>query len=274
MRVLTARALDTDVSVASDDERVLDGVRAVMATYPPALGEPTLRYVLDVARAIVFRNGEELAAGFAAASFAPYFERDLYDVVIERAAPSLLVHGAVVVRDGVAILLFGASGAGKTTTCRALVARGARYVTDEIAAIDAESRARGLPRPLSLGPASPPHDPAAHALRGHMGSYRFVARDGSNVEAPLFALSAECVVHEPVPIAAIVHLRHDPNAPEGGRRLSSAEALPLLWAERLRTHPGELELAITLLQRVSAFEVVTRSVEGAVRDIDALTSER
>jgi hypothetical protein len=274
VNVLTARALDTDFSVASDNERVLAGCAAVTAMYPPAAGPPTLEYVLDVRRATLFRDGVAAAEGFAAASFPPFFERDLYDRIIERAAPSLLLHAGVLVRDDRAILLVGASGAGKTTMCRALVARGAKYMTDEIAAIDAELRVRGLPRPLSLAPDSAPDDEAARALRGVAGGYRFCARDGTNTEAMLFALAPEYVRLEPAPIAAVVHLRHAPNDPAGARSIRSSEALPVLWREHLRDDEGELDLAIALLRDVPSFEVVTHSVEDGCRDIDAIWAGR
>jgi HprK-related kinase A len=63
----------------------------------------------------------------------------------------LLVHAAVVERGGRAIILPAPPGSGKSTLCAALVARGFRLLSDELALIDID---RGtlipLPRPISL----------------------------------------------------------------------------------------------------------------------------
>jgi HprK-related kinase A len=63
----------------------------------------------------------------------------------------LVIHAAVVERRGRAIILPAPQGSGKSTLCAALVARGFRLLSDELAVVDIE---RGtvvpLPRPISL----------------------------------------------------------------------------------------------------------------------------
>ncbi|TVS00738.1 MAG: HprK-related kinase A [Rhodospirillales bacterium] len=63
----------------------------------------------------------------------------------------LIVHAAVVEKKGVACLLPGTSGAGKSTLCAALVSRGWRLLSDELALLRPDS-AEVLPaaRPISL----------------------------------------------------------------------------------------------------------------------------
>lgn len=271
MNTIAKRALDTDVSIATDSALVLASVESFVATYPAAVSEPTVRYVVDSARGIVTRNGEVLVSGFRQDALAPFLERELYDSVCERAAsPSFVVHAGAVVRDGRAVLLFGASGAGKTTMCRGLVGRGARYVTDEIAAIDVALRVRGLPRPLALAPEAPPDDSFARTLRGRTSGYAFVARDGTHVAARLFALDTEHIHDEPAPIAAVVHLRHAREEAAGARALRASEALKLLWEQRLRAGANELDVASALVSRAPAFELVTHDVDGACLAVDAI----
>ena len=63
----------------------------------------------------------------------------------------LLVHGAVVERDGRCLIMPGASGSGKSTLCAALCARGWRLFTDETALLSCrDGLMRANPRPVSL----------------------------------------------------------------------------------------------------------------------------
>ena len=63
----------------------------------------------------------------------------------------LVVHAAVVERGGRALLLPAPPGSGKSTLCAALVARGWRLLSDELALIDRDTgRLVPLPRAISL----------------------------------------------------------------------------------------------------------------------------
>jgi len=63
----------------------------------------------------------------------------------------MLVHSAVLERDGHALLLPAASGSGKSTLCAALVCRGWRLFSDEMAVFDLVSgELLPNPRPVSL----------------------------------------------------------------------------------------------------------------------------
>lgn len=63
----------------------------------------------------------------------------------------LLIHSAVVERNGRLLILPGTPGAGKSTLCAALVARGWRLFSDEIAVIDPVSlETQPVPRPINI----------------------------------------------------------------------------------------------------------------------------
>lgn len=63
----------------------------------------------------------------------------------------MIIHGAVLERDGAAIILPAPSGSGKSTLCAALMTRGWRLLSDELVLIDPEDgHLQPLARPVSL----------------------------------------------------------------------------------------------------------------------------
>ena len=63
----------------------------------------------------------------------------------------LMIHAAVLERNGRSLVLPAPPGSGKSTLCAALVARGWRLLSDELALIDTERTGIcSLPRPISL----------------------------------------------------------------------------------------------------------------------------
>lgn len=82
---------------------------------------------------------------------APILEWGLNWCVAVRAHQYLLIHAAVLERQGRAVLLCGPSGAGKSTLCAAAVLRGWRLLSDEIAVVrPSDGLVLPLPRPVSL----------------------------------------------------------------------------------------------------------------------------
>jgi HprK-related kinase A len=75
--------------------------------------------------------------------------------VTSHAHDRLMLHAAVLERDGCALIMPGDPGAGKSTLTAALMLAGWRLLSDEIALIDtADGLLRGLARPVSLKNAS------------------------------------------------------------------------------------------------------------------------
>jgi HprK-related kinase A len=85
----------------------------------------------------------------------PMFEWGLNWCVASKANRYLIIHAAVIEKNGCAAILPAPPGSGKSTLCAALVCRGWRLLSDELALIRAEDGMLvPLPRPISLKNAS------------------------------------------------------------------------------------------------------------------------
>jgi HprK-related kinase A len=81
----------------------------------------------------------------------PFLEWGLNWCVASQVHQYLILHAAVIERDGYAAILPGAPGSGKSTLCAALIHRCWRLLLDELALIDMQSgQIYGLARPVSL----------------------------------------------------------------------------------------------------------------------------
>jgi HprK-related kinase A len=85
----------------------------------------------------------------------PMFEWVMNWAVSSRANRLLIIHAAVVEKDGRAAILPAPAGSGKSTLCAALVSKGWRLLSDELALVRLDTgELVPLPRPISLKNAS------------------------------------------------------------------------------------------------------------------------
>jgi HprK-related kinase A len=85
----------------------------------------------------------------------PTFEWGLNWCVSSHAHRYLMIHAAVVEKDGYAAILPAPPGSGKSTLCAALVTRGWRLLSDELALVRlSDGKIVPVPRPVSLKNAS------------------------------------------------------------------------------------------------------------------------
>ncbi len=85
----------------------------------------------------------------------PMFEWAMNWCVSSRAHDCLIIHAAVIERNGCAAILPAPPGSGKSTLCAALVHRGWRLLSDELTLVRlTDGRIVPLPRPVSLKNAS------------------------------------------------------------------------------------------------------------------------
>ena len=130
-------------------------------------------------------NGVVAASAVRPVLLVPRLINALDAVVIQRLRTLHAVHAGAVKLGSHALLLPGASHAGKSSLVAELLKRGATYLSDEYALIDSEGCVHSYPRPLLL-------------------------RNGRPDQFPL--LPEECdafIAEEPVPVRWILSLRYE-----------------------------------------------------------------
>jgi len=255
--------LDVHVSVEADDPAVFAAVEKLLETYPRSDAPSPVAYRLSSTPwGRMWKNGELTWERERGIDLVAGFELDLYTTLAALTPLGWVLHAGAIAIDGRAAVLVGPSGAGKSTMTYAMLARGgARYVSDECVTIDAAGRVRGVPRPIAFD-----HPPPIAPPDGYVVRPAALADPGSThvVVVP----PTPVIVRSAKPIAALVHLRHAPDEAPGVLRLGASEALIRLYPETMNASPAVVELAMDLLMRVSALEVVTRTIEQGCEAIE------
>jgi len=102
-------------------------------------------------RVSIYSDGAVVYRKVPRAQAVPLTEWTLNLSVFHRPSRFLLLHAGVVEREGRAAIFPGDPGAGKSTLCAALVHRGWRLLSDEVAPLaPADGRIVPVPRPISL----------------------------------------------------------------------------------------------------------------------------
>lgn len=148
--------------IRSDIAAVRSGVRLLYADYPLVADHAFCDFSVELRRATGLRRHikpqarvyfdhapvfEPLPLGHAM----PMLEWALNWCVSAHAHQYLIVHAATVEREGLAAILPAPPGSGKSTLCAALISRGWRLLSDELALLSlADGRLHAMARPLSL----------------------------------------------------------------------------------------------------------------------------
>ena len=154
------------IHLRSSLRHVADGIGLLYADYPllDAPGFADFHVAMDAGAGlhrvfrpqVVFRNnGDAPFKPLPQDQAWPMFEWSMNWCVSSRVHDHLVIHAAVIERDGVAAILPAPPGSGKSTLCAALVARGWRLLSDELTLVRlSDGRITPLPRPISLKNAS------------------------------------------------------------------------------------------------------------------------
>jgi HprK-related kinase A len=145
---------------------VVDGIALLYADYPLLEAPGFADFHVDMDQAgglrrwfgqqVIFRNnGHAPFKPLPLDQALPMFEWSMNWCVSSRAQDYLIIHAAVIERDGLCAILPAPPGSGKSTLCAALVYRGWRLLSDELTLVRlADGLIEPLPRPVSLKNAS------------------------------------------------------------------------------------------------------------------------
>lgn len=162
---------------------------------------------------------------------------------VGRRAPDVLfVHAGVVAMDGIAIVLPGRSGSGKTSLVEALLQVGAQYGSDDYAAIDRHGMVHPYPRRLSIrqGP-----------------DRRHRARPEDVAEA--------ATLSEALPVGLIVVTEYREGASWAPTRLSSGQAAMALLHNTLAARDRPLD-ALAMLAKATERATALAGPRGPATD--------
>ncbi len=200
------------------------------------------------------------------------FEGGLNWTIAENANFYLVIHAAVVERDNRAIVLPAPSGAGKSTLCAALVSRGWRLLSDELALVSpGDGTVAALARPISL------KNEAIAAVRALAPESEF--------STPILNTEKGTVIYLKPPVASVK--RMDEPAlpawivvpqylPQAGPSLTprgKADTLMALYDNAYNYHlfgRAGFELLASLVDRCDCYDFVYSELEDAVEVFGSL----
>ena len=166
----------------------------------------------------------------------------------ERLTGLVAVHAAVVTWRGLALVVPGASGVGKSTLCVAAAAVGAKVLTDEYALVDAASgQVTGWHRPIR------------------------VRRDGG-VDRLNLAVSSE-----PVTVGLVALVVHDPVAGSNWTPIAQADAVIGLMNNTVcaRSRPDEsLDAALSIARSARAVRGTRGEAKSSIVELLAMFDGR
>jgi HprK-related kinase A len=204
------------------------------------------------------------------------FEGGLNWTIAENANFYLVIHAAAVERDGRVAVLPAPSGAGKSTLCAALVNRGWRLMSDELALLSLDDgMVAALGRPISL------KNEAIAAIDAFV--------PGSEFSAPILNTEKGTVAYLKPPVESVRRMgepalpgwivvpRYVPHAEPLLTPRGKAEAFTALYDNAYNYHlfgRAGFEALANLVDRCDCYDFVYSALDDAVEAFGALAADR
>lgn len=150
-RLLRLRCADLVAEIRTDAPEALAGLVRRLRSVPRARRRPDLRCdaLFRPRRLRLVVDGRSAGRASRRVELGPLLETRLYRELTQRSARAP-IHAASLAREGGAVLVVGASGAGKSTIAWELARRGATYLGDEHAFLGPDGSVAGIPRAPSF----------------------------------------------------------------------------------------------------------------------------
>ena len=151
-----------NISVQSDIPSIADHLFTLYSGYPLVDDSGFIDFYISLDASTGLRRYIRPQVIFSHDGFTPFtplplnqapaqFEWGLNWCVASHAHQFMIIHSAVLEKDGFSIIMPGAPGSGKSTLCAALVVNGWRLLSDEMALLSLDDMLlQPVPRPVSL----------------------------------------------------------------------------------------------------------------------------
>jgi len=272
--------------VRSDVAGVAHGIQFLYGDYALAFNDPGFAdFHIQVRRPRTLRRwltpqvvfevgGERPFHPFPAAQAMPMLEWGMNWCVSNFTNHLLVLHSAVLERNGRAVLLPAPPTHGKSTLCAALVARGWRLLSDELALVDLDSGLlHPFPRPISLknqsievirgfAPEAAITEPVRDTVKGDIAYVRPPARSVARSE-------------EPAPPGCVVFPRYRKGAATRFTPLHKADAFRQLAEQAFNYYVlgrHAFEAVAGLIDRSDCFNFEYEALESGVAAFEALVA--
>ncbi|MBL9019753.1 MAG: hypothetical protein JNL83_36550 [Myxococcales bacterium] len=243
------------IGARADDAEAIALATGVLRSYAETTAAPDVDYAIEVrTEPVLVRNGEVIGTGVRPVDLVPQLEIDLYRQLIARARGVPLHAGAVVDRDGNAVIVCGASGSGKSTLVRALLVRGLSYLSEEYIALVGGGRCRGLARALNI------EDPALPVPEGYT-SDDYVLPHGTS---RMFHPPERAIWRGDARALAIVSISHAPDAGDAVVPMTSGEAVVALWPAMFHHSAESLAELPSAFEGIRLYRMHTRTPAAAL----------
>ncbi|MFQ5488777.1 MAG: HprK-related kinase A, partial [Gammaproteobacteria bacterium] len=218
---MVLRTGPVSVRIHSSLPAIVQGIATLYADYPLASEDAFIDFHIRLARpggvrrwlrpqVAFFIDGHSPFKPLPLSQAFPMLEWGLNWCMASYLNHHVILHAAVVERGGLAVILPGAPGAGKSTLCAALAGHGWRLFSDEMAIVDLDS-GRLIPNPRPIGLKNDSIDIIRHFL-------------------PEAVIGAPCVDTRK---GTVAHMRAPRDSVE-----RAAEVAPAAWVIAPRYQPG------------------------------------
>ena len=258
-----------------------EGLRFLYSAFPVLDGPAIVDAEIDIRtkpllhrRVSIAVDGEVQFDWIPRRILVPMAEWALNVCVFHRSHQYFMLHAAVVERGGRAVLLVGRAGSGKSTLCAALVHRGWRLLSDEVALIRPfDVSIQPVPRPVSLKEESIEviRRSAPHAVIGPT----WLRTSKGNVAHMLPTEASVARVEETAAARWLFFPRFDREGPTATRPLSKARAL-LGAADNSFNYSvlgrPAFETLVRVVDGCDCFELPFADLESALHCVESCTT--